>query len=117
MPLLFLLSGSSSSSGGFPGSGFGMKSGPSAAPKGAGGPQWQQSGGSQAGAGKGWMPPASAAKPQPPKPAPQPNKPNYNVNFSVIGGREERGIRGPGFGTSRKIETSPMEKGRKMAIV
>lgn len=30
----------------------------------------------------------------------QPAKPNYNLNFSsVIGGREERGVRGPGFGT------------------
>lgn len=29
----------------------------------------------------------------------QPSKPNYNLNFSsVIGGREERGLRGPGFG-------------------
>lgn len=29
----------------------------------------------------------------------QPTKPNYNLNFSsVIGGREERGVRGPGFG-------------------
>lgn len=40
----------------------------------------------------------------------QPTIPNYNLNFSsVIGGREERGVRGPGFGkrhvflsTSRK---------------
>ncbi|XP_076127024.1 cyclin-G-associated kinase isoform X1 [Alosa pseudoharengus] len=87
-----------SSSGGFSGSGFSMKSGPSAAPK-SGGQQWP-AGGSQAGAGKGWMPPASASKPQPPKSAPQSGKPNYNVNFSVIGGREERGIRGPGFGES-----------------
>lgn len=31
----------------------------------------------------------------------QPNKPNYNLNFSsVIGGREDRGVRGPGFGNS-----------------
>lgn len=35
----------------------------------------------------------------------QPPKPNYNLNFSsVIGGREERGIRGPGFGRLIKVE-------------
>lgn len=29
----------------------------------------------------------------------QPTKPNYNLNFtSVIGGRQERGLRAPGFG-------------------
>ncbi|XP_075061455.1 cyclin-G-associated kinase isoform X2 [Mixophyes fleayi] len=30
-------------------------------------------------------------------------KPNYTVNFSVIGGREERGIRAPGFGPKPKV--------------
>ncbi|XP_029457666.1 LOW QUALITY PROTEIN: cyclin-G-associated kinase [Rhinatrema bivittatum] len=30
-------------------------------------------------------------------------KPKYNVNFSVIGGREERGIRAPGFGPKPKV--------------
>ncbi|KAG8454525.1 hypothetical protein GDO86_000952 [Hymenochirus boettgeri] len=30
-------------------------------------------------------------------------KPNYNASFSVIGGREERGIRGPGFGLKPKV--------------
>lgn len=37
----------------------------------------------------------------------QPAKPNYNLNFSsVIGGREERGVRGPGFGTFKYDLTS-----------
>ncbi|KAM9392478.1 cyclin-G-associated kinase isoform 2-T2 [Pholidichthys leucotaenia] len=46
-----------------------------------------------------------------PKPPPshhagtQPTKPNYNPNFtSVIGGREERGVRGPGFGPKPKVK-------------
>lgn len=53
---------------------------------------------------KPWMPTSgsgSAPKaPSAPQPAgTQPTKPNYNLNFSsVIGGREERGVRGPGFG-------------------
>lgn len=53
---------------------------------------------------KPWMPGSgsgSTAKPSivPPPASTQPPKPNYNLNFSsVIGGREERGIRGPGFG-------------------
>ncbi|XP_058491960.1 cyclin-G-associated kinase [Solea solea] len=35
----------------------------------------------------------------------QPTKPNYNLNFtSVIGGREERGVRGPGFGPKPKVK-------------
>ncbi|XP_073540946.1 cyclin-G-associated kinase isoform X2 [Phyllobates terribilis] len=33
-------------------------------------------------------------------------KPNYIVNFSVIGGREERGIRAPGFGPKPKVTES-----------
>ncbi|XP_063770345.1 cyclin-G-associated kinase isoform X2 [Pseudophryne corroboree] len=40
-----------------------------------------------------------------PKPGIQ-TKPNYAVNFSVIGGREERGIRAPGFG----VITGPKPK-------
>ncbi|KAM7415819.1 hypothetical protein PAMA_018060 [Pampus argenteus] len=37
--------------------------------------------------------------------ASQPTKPNYNLNFSsVIGGREERGVRGPGFGAKPKVK-------------
>ncbi|KAG9486304.1 hypothetical protein GDO78_006615 [Eleutherodactylus coqui] len=33
-------------------------------------------------------------------------KPNYGTNFSVIGGREERGIRAPGFGPKPKVTES-----------
>ncbi|XP_072261115.1 cyclin-G-associated kinase isoform X2 [Pyxicephalus adspersus] len=33
-------------------------------------------------------------------------KPNYSTNFSVIGGREERGIRAPGFGPKPKVSDS-----------
>ncbi|KAM4808859.1 cyclin-G-associated kinase [Rhinophrynus dorsalis] len=39
------------------------------------------------------------------KPAGQ-SKPNYCTNFSVIGGREERGIRAPGFGRKPKVSES-----------
>lgn len=81
-----------SSSGSFSGPGFNLKSGASTKPAG-------RSGRPSAGQSKPWMAPSAAApKAQPPKPAPQPAKPNYNLNFSVIGGREERGVRGPGFG-------------------
>ncbi|XP_051875852.1 LOW QUALITY PROTEIN: cyclin-G-associated kinase [Pristis pectinata] len=38
-----------------------------------------------------------------------PNKPNYNVNFSVIGRREERGIRGPGFGPKPKVSANDFQ--------
>ncbi|XP_061528737.1 cyclin-G-associated kinase [Phycodurus eques] len=52
--------------------------------------------------GSGSAPKASAAS----QPAgPQVTKPNYNLNFpSVIGGREERGIRAPGFGPKPKVK-------------
>lgn len=33
-------------------------------------------------------------------------KPNYSTNFSVIGGREERGIRAPNFGPKPKVTES-----------
>uniref|UniRef100_A0A673C8F3 Cyclin-G-associated kinase n=1 Tax=Sphaeramia orbicularis TaxID=375764 RepID=A0A673C8F3_9TELE len=40
----------------------------------------------------------------------QPSKPNYNLNFSsVIGGREERGVRGPGFGPKPKVKEDDFE--------
>ncbi|XP_076586918.1 cyclin-G-associated kinase [Chaetodon auriga] len=40
----------------------------------------------------------------------QPTKPNYNLNFSsVIGGREERGVRGPGFGPKPKVKEDDFE--------
>uniref|UniRef100_A0A8D3C4X8 Cyclin-G-associated kinase n=1 Tax=Scophthalmus maximus TaxID=52904 RepID=A0A8D3C4X8_SCOMX len=55
-----------------------------------------------AGPGSGPAPKASSAS----QPAgAQPSKPNYNLNFSsVIGGREERGVRGPGFGPKPKVK-------------
>ncbi|XP_078287718.1 cyclin-G-associated kinase isoform X5 [Rhinoraja longicauda] len=38
------------------------------------------------------------------------NKPNYNLSFSVIGMREERGIRGPGFaGPKPKVSASDFQ--------
>lgn len=54
------------------------------------------------GSGPGSAPKASAAS----QPAgTQPTKPNYNLNFSsVIGGREERGVRGPGFGKRHWVD-------------
>uniref|UniRef100_A0A8C7NGC6 Cyclin-G-associated kinase n=1 Tax=Oncorhynchus mykiss TaxID=8022 RepID=A0A8C7NGC6_ONCMY len=74
------------------------------------GQSWQQSGRPSAGQSKPWMAPSAAApKAQPPKPAPQPAKPNYNLNFSVIGGREERGVRGPGFGPKPKVKEDDFE--------
>uniref|UniRef100_A0A669CQQ2 Cyclin-G-associated kinase n=1 Tax=Oreochromis niloticus TaxID=8128 RepID=A0A669CQQ2_ORENI len=40
----------------------------------------------------------------------QSSKPNYNLNFSsVIGGREERGVRGPGFGPKPKVKEDDFE--------
>uniref|UniRef100_A0A8C9TPJ3 Cyclin-G-associated kinase n=1 Tax=Scleropages formosus TaxID=113540 RepID=A0A8C9TPJ3_SCLFO len=59
--------------------------------------------------GKPWAQPSAPPKPQPSKPAAQPAKPNYNLNFSVIGGREERGIRGPGFGPKPKVKEDDFE--------
>ncbi|XP_054628572.1 cyclin-G-associated kinase isoform X2 [Dunckerocampus dactyliophorus] len=45
----------------------------------------------------------SSSAPQPP--SAQTAKPNYNLNFSsVIGGREERGVRAPGFGPKPKVK-------------
>lgn len=57
-------------------------------------------------AGQPWNSQSKSAPPKippPPKPATQ-GKPNYNVNFSVIGGREERGIRTPSFGPKPKVK-------------
>ncbi|XP_055054367.2 cyclin-G-associated kinase isoform X2 [Misgurnus anguillicaudatus] len=93
-----------SSSAGFAGSGF--KTAPSAdVPKNAN-QQWQQTSRPSSGPAKPWMPLNSAHKPktQPSKPASQPAKPNYNPTFSVIGGREERGIRGLGYGPKPKVK-------------
>ncbi|KAG7221291.1 hypothetical protein INR49_017358 [Caranx melampygus] len=62
---------------------------------------------SGSGSGSGPAPKASSAS----QPAgAQPNKPNYNLNFSsVIGGREERGVRGPGFGPKPKVKEDDFE--------
>uniref|UniRef100_A0A8C4HZH2 Cyclin-G-associated kinase n=1 Tax=Dicentrarchus labrax TaxID=13489 RepID=A0A8C4HZH2_DICLA len=59
------------------------------------------------GSGSGSTPKAPAAS----QPAgAQPTKPNYNLNFaSVIGGREERGVRGPGFGPKPKVKEDDFE--------
>ncbi|KAG5840268.1 hypothetical protein ANANG_G00187010 [Anguilla anguilla] len=43
-----------------------------------------------------------------PKAAPQ-AKPNYNLSFGAIGGREERGLRGPGFGPKPKVKEDDFE--------
>ncbi|XP_053182021.1 cyclin-G-associated kinase [Scomber japonicus] len=49
--------------------------------------------------------PKATVTPTPQPAAAQPSKPNYNLNFSsVIGGREERGVRGPGFGPKPKVK-------------
>uniref|UniRef100_A0A671QKU9 Cyclin-G-associated kinase n=1 Tax=Sinocyclocheilus anshuiensis TaxID=1608454 RepID=A0A671QKU9_9TELE len=94
-----------SSSAGFSGSGF--KTAPSAGIPKNSGQQWQQTPRPSSGPSKPWMPPNSA--PIPSKPATQPAKPNYNPSFSVIGGREERGIRGPGFGPKPKVKRDDFE--------
>ncbi|KAM9744056.1 cyclin-G-associated kinase isoform 2-T2 [Menidia menidia] len=60
---------------------------------------------------KAWMSgsaPKTSSASQPA--AAQPSKPNYNLNFSsVIGGREERGVRGPGFGPKPKVKEDDFE--------
>ncbi|KAJ6657116.1 hypothetical protein lerEdw1_002862 [Lerista edwardsae] len=90
------------SSGGFPAGSFASKPAPSQ----KAGHQWQAS--KQQATGTSWP---SQAQPKPPehaKPSAQ-SKPNYTVNFSVIGGREERGIRAPGFGQKPKVSESDFE--------
>ncbi|XP_032884190.1 putative tyrosine-protein phosphatase auxilin isoform X1 [Amblyraja radiata] len=82
-------------------------------PQPAGGGSWQQN------AGFGWQQGSSArqqpqtkpSKPQQPVPQSSPqNRPNYNVSFaSVIGSRDERGARGPPFGTRPKVADSNFE--------
>uniref|UniRef100_A0A8C1Q5C5 Cyclin-G-associated kinase n=1 Tax=Cyprinus carpio TaxID=7962 RepID=A0A8C1Q5C5_CYPCA len=98
-----------SSSAAFSGSGF--KTAPSAGIPKNSGQQWQQAPRPSSGPSKPWMPLNSAPRPQtqPSRPASQPAKPNYNPSFSVIGGREERGIRGPGFGPKPKVKQDDFE--------
>lgn len=88
-------------SAGSSGSSFGTKT-PSSSAK----PQahhWQ-SGRAPAAQNKPWMSgsgsgAATKTAPMSQSASAQPSKPNYNLNFSsVIGGREERGLRAPGFG-------------------
>ncbi|XP_056313325.1 cyclin-G-associated kinase isoform X2 [Danio aesculapii] len=93
-----------SSSAGFSGSGF--KTAPSAGGPKNSGQQWQQTPRPSSGPNKPWMPPNSTARPQA---VPQAAKPNYNPSFSVIGGRQERGIRGPGFGPKPKVKEDDFE--------
>ncbi|XP_071388970.1 cyclin-G-associated kinase isoform X2 [Centroberyx affinis] len=64
--------------------------------------------GSASGSGSGSAPKAPPSS-QPAAGA-QASKPNYNLNFSsVIGGREERGVRGPGFGPKPKVKEDDFE--------
>ncbi|XP_068461212.1 cyclin-G-associated kinase [Clinocottus analis] len=61
----------------------------------------------RAGSGPGPAPKASSASQSA---GAQSTKPNYNLNFtSVIGGREERGARGPGFGRKPKVKEDDFE--------
>uniref|UniRef100_A0A8C1H976 Cyclin-G-associated kinase n=1 Tax=Cyprinus carpio carpio TaxID=630221 RepID=A0A8C1H976_CYPCA len=102
-----LCSGSAST--GF--SGSGLKMAPSAGGPKNSGQQWQQAPRPSSGPSKPWMPPSSAPRPQTQhsKPATQPTKSNYKPSFSVISGREERGIRAPGFGPKPKVKEDDFE--------
>uniref|UniRef100_A0A3Q2E4X2 Cyclin-G-associated kinase n=1 Tax=Cyprinodon variegatus TaxID=28743 RepID=A0A3Q2E4X2_CYPVA len=104
-----------SSSGNFSGASFSTKTPSSTTPSSAK-PQTQtwQSGRPASAQTKPWMSgpgstPKGASTSQPA--AAQPSKPNYNLNFSsVIGGREERGVRGPGFGPKPKVKEDDFEE-------
>ncbi|KAM9237836.1 cyclin-G-associated kinase isoform 1-T1 [Dugong dugon] len=85
---------------GFPPGGFIPKTAP--LPKGAGS-SWQTS--RAPSQGTSWSP---QAKPPPAKACSQP-RPNYAMNFSVIGGREERGIRAPSFAQKPKVSENDFE--------
>lgn len=101
------LPGSSSST--FSGSTYNSKAASSTSVKGQGQP-WHP-GRPAPTQNKPWAP-ASTPKPAPaPQPSStQPPKPNYNLNFSsVIGGREERGLRGHGFGPKPKVKEDDFE--------
>uniref|UniRef100_A0A8B9MB91 Cyclin G associated kinase n=1 Tax=Accipiter nisus TaxID=211598 RepID=A0A8B9MB91_9AVES len=89
--LNYLLLGSSS--GGLSSSGFGQKTVPSQKL----GNQWQKSTKPQSASWQSQTKSSTAAKP------------NYTVNFSVIGGREERGVRTPSFGQKPKVSENDFE--------
>ncbi|KAM9251284.1 cyclin-G-associated kinase isoform 4-T4 [Cariama cristata] len=82
-----------SSSGGLLSSGFGQKTAPSQKL----GNQWQKSTKPQS---TSWQSQAKSSMAA---------KPNYTVNFSVIGGREERGVRTPSFGQKPKVSENDFE--------
>ncbi|NWW96379.1 GAK kinase, partial [Rhynochetos jubatus] len=82
-----------SSSGGLLSSGFGQKTAPSQKL----GNQWQKSTKPQSTSWQSQAKSSTAAKP------------NYTLNFSVIGGREERGVRTPGFGQKPKVSENDFE--------
>ncbi|XP_054842501.1 cyclin-G-associated kinase isoform X2 [Eublepharis macularius] len=90
------------SSGGFSAGGFASK----AAPSQKAGSQWQA--GKPPSASSSRQPQPQPKPPEQSKPSGQP-KPNYTVNFSVIGGREERGIRAPSFGQKLKVSENDFE--------
>ncbi|NXJ03356.1 GAK kinase, partial [Odontophorus gujanensis] len=78
-----------SSTGGFSTSGFTQKNVPSQ----KSGSQWQKPTKPQS---TSWQSSTQA-------------KPNYTVNFSVIGGREDRGVRTPSFGQKPKVSANDFE--------
>ncbi|NXH26718.1 GAK kinase, partial [Myiagra hebetior] len=82
-----------SSTGGLLGSGFSQKTAPSQKL----GNQWQKSPKPQTTSWQSQTKSSTAAKP------------NYTVNFSVIGGREERGVRAPSFGQKPKVSENDFE--------
>ncbi|XP_026101442.1 cyclin-G-associated kinase-like isoform X2 [Carassius auratus] len=85
-------------------SGSGLKMAPSAGGPKNSGQQRQQAPRPSSGPSKPWMPPSSAPRPQT-----QAAKSNFKPSFSVISGREERGIRAPGFGPKPKVKEDDFE--------
>lgn len=94
-----LSSGLQGSPAGFASGGFGPKT----APPPSGGSSWQQT-----------SRPSAQSTPWPPQAKPPPkacaqSRPNYAANLSVIGGREERGVRAPSFGQKPRVSESDFE--------
>ncbi|XP_052454105.1 cyclin-G-associated kinase isoform X3 [Carassius gibelio] len=85
-------------------SGSGLKMAPSAGGPKNSGQQRQQAPRPSSGPSKPWMPPNSAPRAQT-----QAAKSNFKPSFSVISGREERGIRAPGFGPKPKVKEDDFE--------